>query len=81
MMLGQVQQLRLVLCPTYGVGQQIRRLPEQLIALNQDFMGESLIRRAITTILKLSENGVGCSGRTNTQQSEVIDGQVQQRQT
>ena len=79
-MLGQIQQLSLVLSTTYSIREQVGGLPQQLITLDQNLMGKALIWRAIATALKLSQDGVRLSGRTDTQQSEVIDGQVQQKQ-
>ena len=41
-------------------------------------MGKPLIRRAITAGLQTVKDGCRISGRTDTQQSEMIDGQIQQ---
>ena len=53
------------------------RRREQRLPLQQSLMGEAIVRRAVAAGLKAPQDGGGIGGRTDTQQPEMIDGQIQ----
>ena len=79
--LTELQQRCFVLLPSLLIRQQVRGSLHQDLTLLQHLVGESLIRRVIATTLKLAKNGLSIRGRTDAQQSEMIDGQVHHQRT
>ena len=63
------------------IDQKISRSLQQIAALKQRLVGETLIRWTFNTGLKSAQNRRWLSGGTDAQQSEMIDGQIQSQRS
>ena len=73
----QREERRLVVSPGTRIGQQISGSPQQRLTLQQTLMGEAIVRWTVAAGLETPQDGSGIGGRTDTQQPEMIDGQIQ----
>ena len=74
------QKRCLVISTGHWIGQQIGRPSQQGQALKQSLMGEAVIRRTVTSALKLAQDCCWIGGWTDTKQSEMIDGQIHRQE-
>ena len=75
----EAQQGCFVLGPVGGIGQQISGAAQQIGPLEQNLVGEALIRRTVTAGFQAAQNRLWLCRWTDAQKSEMIDGQIQQR--
>ena len=76
MITPELQKRSFIILTSRGVTEEIGRESQELGALRECFMRESLIRSTIQTSLEGSQNHFSISGGTDTQQTEMVDGQV-----
>ena len=76
---AEAQQGCFVLGPIGGIGEQIGGAAQQIGPLEQNLVGEALIRRTVTAGFQAAQNRLWRCRWTDAQKSEMIDGQIQQR--
>ena len=76
---AEAQQSGFVLSPVGGIGQQIGGATQQVGPLEKSLMGKALIRWTVTAGSQATQNRLRLCRWTDSQKSEMIDGQIQQR--
>ena len=74
----EAQQGCFVLSPVGGIGQQIGGSAQQIGPLEQNLVGEALIRWTVAAGFQAAQNRLRRCRWTDAQKSEMIDGQIQQ---
>ena len=74
------QKRCLVVGTGHRIGQEIGRPSQQGLTLKQSLMGETVIGRTVTSALQFAQDCRWIGGRTDTQQSKMIDGQIHRQE-